>query len=174
MLRRAPNTAAPHHGHLPIQRAQNRQVVGAITDLVRTVEPGALYIHHEDTGHYKSNVEHWKTRDPGCKGRWPNDDFAAIDGGAGALAYRYGQIVESVQRVRNPDTGYDAARDCTIILISPPMGSIPGGPAWRTSTPTKISTGKRPSNTGPTQYRFCRRRKMSRSAFERFFPGRER
>ncbi len=112
----------PTMGTCRSNEAQNRQIVGAITELVRTVEPGALYIHHEDTGHYKSNVERWKARAPGCKSRWPNDDFAAIDGGAGALAYRYGQIVESVQRVRNPDTGYDAARDCTIILISPPYG----------------------------------------------------
>lgn len=112
----------PTMGTCRSNEAQNRQIVEAITELVRTVEPGALYIHHEDTGHYKSNVERWKTRHPGCKARWPNDDFAAIDGGAGALAYRYGQVVEGVQRVRNPDTGYDAARDCTIILISPPYG----------------------------------------------------
>ena len=118
-------TRTPLHPTLGTCRSneeQNRQIVEAITDLVRTTEPGALYIHHEDAGHYKSNVERWKARHDECKARWPNDDFAALDGGAGALGYRYGKIVESVQKVRNPDTGYDAARDCTIILISPPYG----------------------------------------------------
>jgi hypothetical protein len=54
--------------------------------------------------------------------RWPNPDFAAADGGAGAMARGYANILESVNRVRNADSGYDAARDCTVVFISPPYG----------------------------------------------------
>ncbi|MDA2929912.1 glycoside hydrolase family 20 zincin-like fold domain-containing protein [Acidobacteria bacterium AH-259-O06] len=115
----------PLHPTLGTCRANeelNAQIAQAIKDFVRTVEPGALYIHHEDTGHFDRTQERWRNRDELCRARWPNDDFAARDGGAGAMAYRYSKIVEAVQQVRNPDSGYEAVRDCTIILISPPYG----------------------------------------------------
>ena len=38
------------------------------------------------------------------------------------MAHGYRNILEAVQGVKNPDTGYDAARDCTVVFISPPYG----------------------------------------------------
>jgi hypothetical protein len=36
------------------------------------------------------------------------------------MARGYANILEAVNRVHNSDTGYDAARDCTVVFISPP------------------------------------------------------
>jgi hypothetical protein len=89
---------------------------------VRAVEPGALYIHHEDTGHYETTQLRWSDRCERCRKRWPNPDFAALDGGAGAMAHGYKNILRAVQGVKNADTGYDASRDCTVVFISPLYG----------------------------------------------------
>lgn len=99
-----------------------REIAGEIESFVRAVEPGALYIHHEDTGHYETTQPRWAARCEICKRRWPNEDFAAADGGAGAMAHGYSNIFRAVQRVRNGDTGYDASRDCTVAFISPAYG----------------------------------------------------
>ncbi len=86
---------------------------------VRAVEPGALYIHHEDYGGMDTTQKYWLQRCDCCRRRWPNDAAAAADGAAGAVAHGYAAIVEAVNAVRNDDTGYDAARDCPIMLTSP-------------------------------------------------------
>jgi Glycosyl hydrolase family 20, domain 2 len=91
-----------------------------LRNFVRTVEPGALYIHHEDVGLNDFEAK-WKKRDDRCRKRWPNDSLSAPDGASGALAHLDSQLVEAIDSVKNPD-GYDAARDCLIILVSPGYG----------------------------------------------------
>lgn len=93
--------------------------VDELEEFVRSVEPGALYIHHEDQGDFDPTQEAWMRRDYRCRQRWPNDDLKAQNGGAGALAYGYSRLLEAVRNVNNPDTDYNASRDCTVILISP-------------------------------------------------------
>ncbi len=91
-----------------------------LREFVRTVEPGALYIHHEDVGLNKFEPM-WKKRDERCRKRWPNDSITALNGAVGALAHLDSELVEAISSVKNPD-GYDAARDCVIILVSPGYG----------------------------------------------------
>lgn len=97
----------------------NRLKADELRRFVETVEPGALYIHHEDFGDFQSTENSWKRRCQQCRRRWPTDALAARDGGAGGLAHGYASLVEAVNSVNNPATGYKASRDCQIILISP-------------------------------------------------------
>ena len=97
----------------------NRLKAAELRAFVEAVEPGALYIHHEDFGSFRETEKMWQKRCARCRSRWPNDALAAADGGAGGLANGYGALMRAVNGVRHPDTGYDAARDCQIILISP-------------------------------------------------------
>jgi hypothetical protein len=107
--------------------ALNRLKGEELRQFVQAVEPGALYIHHEDQGNFRNSEAMWKKRCERCRERWPNDSLAATDGGAGGLANGYRALVEAVNSVKNSDTGYDAARDCQIILISPVY--VPDSPA---------------------------------------------
>lgn len=113
---------SPTHGTCRSNEGLNAEIAAEFESFVRGIEPGALYIHHEDTGHYDSTQLRWADRCEDCKKKWPNPDFAAADGGAGAMAYRYANVLRAIQRVRNSDTGYDASRDCTVAFISPPYG----------------------------------------------------
>jgi len=90
-----------------------------LRDYVEKTEPGGLYIHHEDFGGYDGTQGSWLQRCERCRRRWPNDDLKALDGGAGGLANGYGRLIDAINGVRNPKTGYDASRDCTIVLVSP-------------------------------------------------------
>ncbi len=90
-----------------------------LTAFVRTVEPGAVYIHDIDAGDYESTRRAWQVRCPTCRERWPNDTLEAEDGAAGAYAHWFGHVVEALSAIRNPASGYDAARDCTIIFTGP-------------------------------------------------------
>ena len=90
-----------------------------MSTFVRSVEPGALYIHFEDMGLFERAQERWLERCAECRTRWPNDNFAATDGGAGAIAHGCHVLLESIFGVRNSESGYDASRDCTVIPISP-------------------------------------------------------
>jgi hypothetical protein len=93
---------------------------------VEAVHPGALYIHHEDFGGYNGTQKVWLERCPRCRRRWPNDTLSAPDGGAGALANGYSTLVRAVNSVKDPASGYDASRDCQVVLVSPVY--IPGTP----------------------------------------------
>ena len=85
-----------------------------IRTFVQEVEPGALYIHQQDEG---LTPETWLKRCPDCRKKWPNDEIAAADGMAGAYAYLYDRMTETVQSVQND--GYSGAKDCLIMPISP-------------------------------------------------------
>jgi hypothetical protein len=112
----------PTYGTCRSNTALLAEIAREFDTFVRAVEPGALYVHHEDTGHYQTTQVRWADRCEDCKRRWPNPDFAAPDGGAGAMANGYRNILQAVQQVRNHDSGYDAARDCAVVFISPPYG----------------------------------------------------
>lgn len=109
----------------------NRIKAQELEAFVRAVEPGALYIHHEDYGGTDSTQAAWRNRDERCRKRWPNDDLAAADGGAGALAHGYSWLVNAVNGVRVAESGYVASGDCRIILVSPVyMPSSPTSENW--------------------------------------------
>jgi hypothetical protein len=109
----------------------NRLKAEELAAFVEAVEPGALYIHHEDFGGFDTTQRYWLERCDGCRRRWPNDDAASADGAAGAIAHGYASLIRSVNAVRHADTGYDAARDCLIILTSPIyMPSSPMAEDW--------------------------------------------
>jgi hypothetical protein len=96
----------------------NRLKGEELKKFVQTVEPGALYIHHEDFGGYRGAQGAWLQRCSLCRRRWPNDSLKAADGGAGGLANGYSALIRAVDGVKNAD-GYSASRDCLIILVSP-------------------------------------------------------
>ncbi len=105
----------------------NRLKARDLAAFVRAVEPGALYIHHEDFGGMDTTQKYWLERCEQCRRRWPNDQAAAADGAAGAVAHGYTSLVKAINTIRNRDTGYDASRDCLIILTSPVY--IPSSPS---------------------------------------------
>ena len=86
---------------------------------VAAVEPGALYIHHEDFGDIQDTQDGWLERCDRCRKRWPNNSLEAPDGGAGGLAHGYAALIQAVNSVKNAADGYDASRDCVINLVSP-------------------------------------------------------
>jgi Glycosyl hydrolase family 20, domain 2 len=106
--------------------ALNHLKAEELADFVRQVEPGALYIHHEDFGGFDGTQDAWLHRCEDCRRKWPNDSLIAPDGGAGGLAHGYSALIRGVNTVRNPESGYDASRDCQIILVSPVYA--PSGP----------------------------------------------
>ena len=61
--------------------ALNRLKQEELAAFVRAVEPGALYIHHEDLSNYPDAQIEWEVRADSCRKRWPNDDLKAMDGG---------------------------------------------------------------------------------------------
>jgi len=97
----------------------NRLKGEELRKFVEAVEPGALYIHHEDFGEIQETEAAWQQRCERCRKRWPNNSVEAPDGAAGGLAHGYSALIQAVNSVKNPDDGYDAARDCLIILVSP-------------------------------------------------------
>jgi hypothetical protein len=97
----------------------NKLKAAELQKFVETVEPGALYIHHEDFGNYRDTERLWNKRCARCRKRWPNNTLSAPDGGAGGLAAGYAALVRGIQSVKNSRSGYDAARDCQIVIISP-------------------------------------------------------
>ena len=97
----------------------NRLKAEELKAYVEAVEPGALYIHSEDFGGYEGTQGVWRKRDPRCRTRWPDDNLNSTTGGAAGLAHGYSWLVNAVNQVKNMETGYDASRDCRIILASP-------------------------------------------------------
>lgn len=124
--------------------ALNGLKAAEISEFVRSVEPGALYIHHEDFGGFDGAAKAWLERCDECRRRWPNDSLAASDGGAGGLANGYSAFVRAINEVRNPTTGYDAARDCQIILVSPVyVPSRPDSASWANALELWSNIGRR-------------------------------
>ena len=97
----------------------NRLKARELQDFVRSVEPGILYIHHEDYGGCNTTGAAWQWRCERCRVRWPNNDVWAADGAAGGIAAGYTALINAVNAVTNPETDYVATRDCQILLTSP-------------------------------------------------------
>ena len=106
-------------GSCRANEALNALKAEELRQYVEKTEPGGLYIHHEDFGGYQGSQKSWLQRCGRCRKRWPSDDLKAQDGAAGSLANGYGKLIEAIHTVKNPQTGYDASRDCAIILVSP-------------------------------------------------------
>lgn len=121
------------HGYEPAELGScrsndhlNRLKADELRRFVAAVEPGALYIHHEDFGGFQGTQKAWQKRCEQCRRRWPNDALQARDGGAGGLGHGYSALIDAVNSVKKPEAEYDAARDCQIILVSPVY--VPDGP----------------------------------------------
>ncbi len=82
------------------------------------VEPGFMYIHDIDSGTYSQSRDGWGMRCAACRKRWPSDELADPHGMAGAMADWFRQIRRTLDSVETP-SGYRAARDLTVIFISP-------------------------------------------------------
>ncbi len=99
-----------------------------IRTFVEAVEPGALYIHQQDEG---LDSQTWVKRCPACRQKWPNDEVTAADGMAGAYAYLYNRLAETVRSVRSE--AYVAAEECLIVPISPGyLSYVMGDDKWKT------------------------------------------
>ena len=61
----------------------------------------------------------WSNRCADCRAKWPDDDTCATNGAAGAFAHLYDEMKDAVSSVRNPETDYDAARDCLFLAVGP-------------------------------------------------------
>ncbi len=90
-----------------------------LQQFVQAVEPGALYVHGLDISVNAEAQASWNLRCPSCRERWPNDDLAAPDGMAGACANLFLRLETALKGVRNPETGYDARRDCMVNMVGP-------------------------------------------------------
>lgn len=99
--------------------AMNALKAEELREYMCAVQPGGVYIHNEDYGGFDTLQKYWLKRCPTCSARWPNDDAAAADGAAGGVANGFKYLIEAINSVRDPETGYDAVRDCTIFLTSP-------------------------------------------------------
>jgi len=98
-----------------------------MAEYVRIIQPGALYIHHEDHSRYsEGNDIFWAQRCDECREKWPDDRLEKTNGGAGAIAHGYNQLCEAIFSVKDEQTGYYASRDCVVILISPAYGDFGG------------------------------------------------
>jgi hypothetical protein len=119
------NSLGPYLGTCRGNEELNQLKAQEMEEFVRSVEPGALYIHHEDRGVSEPDgelIDTWKRRCPRCRKKWPNDNVLATDGGAGAVAYGYNNLLKSIFKVKNPETDYDGSRDCEVLLTSPAYG----------------------------------------------------
>lgn len=115
-----------YNGTCRSNEALNQLKKQDLIEYVRKIEPGALYIHSEDQSnfHEEGQKVFWDLRCPDCRKKWPDDRLEKIGGGASAIAHGYDVFFEALDSVKNPETNYDASRDCTIILVSPAYGSV--------------------------------------------------
>ncbi|MGC9317426.1 MAG: hypothetical protein ACP5KN_05250 [Armatimonadota bacterium] len=91
-----------------------------LREFVEATEPGVLYIHFVDEDDIGDATEIWLNRCDDCREAYPNDLVEAEDGKAGAQARVYDLMCDAIFSVSNPQSGYDAARDCLIIFVSAP------------------------------------------------------
>jgi len=106
-------------GNCRSNEAQNKIKQKAMIEFVKNIEPGALYIHFEDVGHFEQLQKTWQLRCDDCRKKWPNDDAAAVDGAAGCVSYGNNKLLDAIFSVKNEKTGYNASRDCLVLFVSP-------------------------------------------------------
>ena len=90
-----------------------------LREFVEAVEPGFLYVHGADIFRRRRMEAAWSNRCEACRAKWPNDDTCATNGAAGAFAHLYDELKDAVSSVKNPATGYDAAKDLLFLAVGP-------------------------------------------------------
>ncbi len=104
-------------------QALRAQKVKDLAAFVKTVEPGMLYIHHEDLNTIKETQEYfWDKRCAECRKKWPDDNVEAYYGGSGAIADTLNLYSEALESLPPSRTGYVASHDCLIAAASPGYG----------------------------------------------------
>ena len=104
-------------------QALRAQKVKDLAAFVKAVEPGMLYIHHEDLNTIKETQEYfWDKRCADCRKKWPDDLVEAYHGGAGAIADTLNLYSEALESLPQSPSGYVASRDCLIAAASPGYG----------------------------------------------------
>lgn len=91
---------------------------------VKAVEPGLLYIHGIDVSTRDESIRAWASRCPECRRRWPDDTIDSPRGMAGAFADFYDALYDAITSVKNPVSGYDASRDCAVLMVSPNYSNL--------------------------------------------------
>ena len=97
---------------------------GKLTEMlefVRAIEPGFMYIHDIDADGWEASQVSWQMRCEYCRKRWPSDSIDDPQGMAGAMAEWVREVAEALRQVRTEN--YAAARDLTLIFISPLYGN---------------------------------------------------
>jgi hypothetical protein len=101
----------------------NEALIGQIAarqkQLVQDLEPGSIYLHNIDVSSYAEVAAAWKKRCPRCRRQFPDDEPSSARGCAAAVAHLYNRLTAELRSVRNPASGYDAARDLEIVFASP-------------------------------------------------------
>ena len=104
-------------------QALRAQKVKDLAAFVKAVEPGMLYIHHEDLNTIKETQElFWNCRCADCRKKWPDDTVEAFHGGAGAIADTLNLYTEALESLSPSASGYVALRDCLVAPASPGYG----------------------------------------------------
>lgn len=112
------------------------QKIKDLAAFVKAVEPGLLYIHHEDLNLIEeTQQEFWDCRCDQCRKKWPDNRMEALNGGAGAIADTMNAYSEALDSVPESASGYLASRDCIIMVASPGYGDYSETDAqWRRIT----------------------------------------
>lgn len=135
--------------------ALNHLKAEELRKFVQAVEPGALFIHNEDFGGYNGTQTAWLERCSRCRRRWPNDSLSALNGGAGGLAHGYSALIKAVNSVKDLADGYDASRDCVVVLVSPVYSvNSPSSKDWSNALELWKNTGLQLPKTDNVQVCF--------------------
>ena len=143
------------HGSCRSNEALNREKQQELIRFVAAVHPRALYIHHEDIG-IEEFASDWLLRCPDCRKRWPDDDVLSERGALGALAHGMNVLCDALASVRDPASGYDAARDCAIIFVPPGYGGGKIAPTLRRKIITLYTTLSKLLRRGDNIFLCCR------------------
>ena len=115
------NHPTRYNGSCRSNEALNRLKQQQLVRFVSQVQPRALYIHHEDIGFTTLGTD-WLRRCEECRKRWPDDEALSERGALGAVVYGMNVLCEALATVKDPASGYDAARDCKLIFVPPGYG----------------------------------------------------
>ena len=115
------NHPTRYNGSCRSNEALNRLKQQQLIRFVSLVQPRALYIHHEDVG-FTTLASDWLWRCDECRKRWPDDEALSERGTLGAVVHGMNVLCEAIATVKDPVSGYDAARDCMVIFVPPGYG----------------------------------------------------
>jgi len=115
------NHPTRYNGSCRSNEALNRLKQQQLIRFVSLVQPRALYIHHEDVS-FTGLATDWLWRCDECRKRWPDDEALSERGALGAVVYGMNVLCEALAEVKDPESGYDAARDCMVIFVPPGYG----------------------------------------------------